>query len=297
MQPHLVHQLVHDECRARHISRILHKRDEQVKYEYLRNEYCHAAHSAHYTVYNKVLYCSCRDELCGYIAQPCEKALYPPLGVCSKHEYRTEHYPHDKQEYGKSQPTVGNKTVNATCLLLCILVPRFECLVQSTVYKTVFGSAYGSLGICTHLCLHSFCSIFRHSCPSCLLHAVAQLPSRLLVALKQFQSPIAHRELRWQVIGLVQFGRKWNQLLLYDVAVVDVYVPYCIVFAFEQLYYSVQQLVKSLAVPCYSRYHRNTHHGSQVLVVYLCAAGKQFIVHVERNDSAQVHVNEFSGEI
>ena len=169
--------------------------------------------------------------------------------------------------------------------------------MQSSVYKTVFGSAYGSLGIYTHLCLHSFCSIFRHSCPSRLLHAVTQLARRLLVALKQFQSPIAHRELWRQVFCLVQLGRKWNQLLFYDIAVVDVYVPYCIVLAFEQLYYRVQQLVKSLAVPCNGRYHGNTHHGSQVFVVYLCTAGKQLIVHVERNDSAQVHVNEFRGEV
>ena len=100
-----------------------------------------------------------------------------------------------------------------------------------------------------------------------------------------------------KVIGLVQFCRQWCQLLLDDISVVDVDVSYCLVVPLEKVDDSIKQFVESFAVLCHCGNHRDTHHRSQMLIVYLCTAGKQLVVHVERNNCAQVHVDKFCGEV
>ena len=297
MQAHLVHQAVHDERGACHVARILHKRDEKVQNENLRNEYRHASHTSDYSVHHKVLegpvgqYTRCQA------SHPSEQALYPLLWVCSKQEHRAEHRPHNKQEYWESQPTACHKAVNAACLLLRVLVAGLECLLQRTVDEAVLGTAYGSLHINANLCLHSLCVFLGNMLPAWQLHYLAQEIRNLLVALEQFQCPIAYRELLRQVVGLVQFGRQRGKFLLNDVTVVYMNVSYGLVVTLEQFYDGIQQFVQSHAVLCNGWNHGYTHHRTQVLIVELCAGSQQFVIHVQRYYCAQVHVNELGGEV
>ena len=80
-------------------------------------------------------------------------------------------------------------------------------------------------------------------------------------------------------------------------SVVDVDVSCGSVLTLEKLNHCIKQLVKSLVVTRNRRYHWNTKHAAKVLVIDLCAAGKQLVIHVKRNNRAQVHVNEFCCQV
>ena len=177
------------------------------------------------------------------------------------------------------------------------------------MYETIFRAAYGSLYIYslshrkmtlwshyhigTHLCLNLFGAASCHGLPFLHLQAIVELLHSLLVILQQLQCPVTHRELLRQILGLVHLGRYRCNLLLYDISVVDVDVSCGSVLPLEKLNHRVEQLVQSFVVACDSRNHWNTKHAAKVLVIDLCAAGKQLVIHVQRNYRAQVHVNEF----
>ena len=54
MQPHLVHQTVHDECRPRHVAGVFHKGNEGIENKNLRQEDYHRPHAANYAVHYHV---------------------------------------------------------------------------------------------------------------------------------------------------------------------------------------------------------------------------------------------------
>ena len=169
--------------------------------------------------------------------------------------------------------------------------------MQSTTDKTIFRTVNGCLYINTHLRVYLFCRVGCHVFPSWELKALLQLPGSLLVLSKQFQCPIAHRELLWQVFGTVHLGRQGSNLLLNYISVVNVYVAYSVVLSLEQLDNGVEQLVEPASALCHSRNHGNTHHGTKVLVVDCRATCQHFVVHVQRYNRAQVHVDELGGEV
>ena len=53
MEPHLVHELVHDKRRARHVARILHETDEEIEDEDLGKEHYHGSHTTQDTIHQQ----------------------------------------------------------------------------------------------------------------------------------------------------------------------------------------------------------------------------------------------------
>ena len=92
-------------------------------------------------------------------------------------------------------------------------------------------------------------------------------------------------------------NRQWCNLLLNDVAIVDVDVAYGIVLSLEQFNHRVEQLVQPLVVAGNGGYHWNTHHCTQVYIVNLCTLCQQLVIHIQRYNRAYVHIDEFSGEV
>ena len=91
VQPHLVHQAVHDERRPRHVARVLHERDEGVENQYLWQEDYHRPHAAYYSVDNHVLQHSVGHVVCNHVAQESHAGLYPVHRILSERERHLEH--------------------------------------------------------------------------------------------------------------------------------------------------------------------------------------------------------------
>ena len=238
-----------------------------------------------------------RNYCCRALAQPGEQLLNPLLWVGTQQEHRAEHRPHHEQENGESQPTVGNKAVNAACVPVAVLCSGLVSLLQRTVDEAIFRTVDGSLGIHAHLRLYVLGTLLGQRFPPFHLKAVVKVAQCLLVILKQLQRPVSHRELLRQVIGLVHRCRYWRNLLLNDGAVVYVYVAYCVVLALEKLNHRVKQLVEPFVIACHGGYHWNTHHSTQMYIVHLRTFCQQLVIHVQRHNRAYVHVNELCGEV
>ena len=74
------------------------------------------------------------------------------------------------------------------------------------------------------------------------------------------------------------------------------HVPCNTVFSLKDIYYGIQQFVKAYASLCHSRHHWRTHHSPKRLIIYMCAAGLQLIVHIKRNNHLLAQINKFCGK-
>ena len=113
VQPHTVHQLIHNESRTSHIARILHKRDEEIEDEDVGQEYGNAAHTTHNAIYDHIPQSPLGHNAPQPLAQPTKGTLNPLLWIAAEREGCPEHQPHKQNEERKTEPLVGHKAVYA----------------------------------------------------------------------------------------------------------------------------------------------------------------------------------------
>ena len=135
--------------------------------------------------------------------------------------------------------------------------------------------------------------------------------SRNFVVVREFAEhcvdfPVFFKELNRQIAGRevhvqlsLAFQSLLNQLdrLFYVLAEADMHVPHNFVAAFVDLNHRIEQLFDAASVLGDSGHHRHTNHPGQRLVVEHHFASLQFVVHVQGDDHAPVHIDEFCGQI
>ena len=98
VQTRKVHHLIHNKRRTRHITRVLHQRNEQIEYKDIGQKDRHRADTADDAIHNQILQCALAHHRSDHIAQPAEASLNPLLRICAKSEGTPEHHEHQEQE-------------------------------------------------------------------------------------------------------------------------------------------------------------------------------------------------------
>ena len=147
VQTHLMHDLIHDEGRTSHITRILHPRDEGIEYHDVRQEHNHTTHSGQNAVHQQVFQRSVAHVAADQVAQPTHSAVYPVHWVLSQSEGTEEREEHQGHEDGESQITVRHKGVNPFRQHPLVHGLLLETLFQRPLHKSVFGICDGTLRV------------------------------------------------------------------------------------------------------------------------------------------------------
>ena len=106
MQPHLVHQLIHDKRGTSHVARVLHQRDEEVEDKDLWQEHDDGAHTGDGAVDDHRAQRAVGHQRRQLLRQPVDAPLYPVHGVLSQRERRLEHHEKNQKEDGKTYETI-----------------------------------------------------------------------------------------------------------------------------------------------------------------------------------------------
>ena len=298
VQPHLVHQAVHDECRACHISRILHIRDDGVEDENLRKEDDYRPHAAQYAVDCQVLQRPvghCRGECRGQYA---DKLLYHHHGIFARSECDVEHHEDDEEEDGEADIPVCDDMVDEMRHLVSVFLRPYAVfrLLQRAVDEAVFRVHDGSLGVAFQFAFNDGGGFL--ACGGdvgCRRQRLCE--SRGCgVALKKFYGEVARRVAASHALFGAQFHAQGVDALLYVCAVVDVYVP-LLYFPLVDGDDGPEEVLHAA-----SRLEDGGHHGHgeqfpQTHMVDVVPAPLCLVEHVECAHHAQVHVDELCGEI
>ena len=207
MQPHLVHQLVHDKGGAGHIAAVLHKGDEEIQNQDVGQENEHRAHAGDDAVADEALQRSVAHDASHHVAQPAEQRLQPIHRVLPHGEGAEEGDEHHHEEDRIAQPTVRHHGVNLVRqvvqrTLLVALVAFGQC----TAHESVFGVGDGALDVLvrmglarmgfTHMLrvIHRMAVVFQVLVGNLVAHlrhaavrvALLHILFQLLVVLQQF---------------------------------------------------------------------------------------------------------------
>ena len=162
VQPHLVHQLVHDKGCPRHVAGVFHQRDEEIEYEYLGQEDDDGAHATDDAVDDQRAQRSLGHQGEQSVAQPGDSRLYPVHGVLPQGERGLEHDEQDEEEEREAQVLVGQQTVYLVRTLIGVgLVALQELsLLQRPVDETILCIHDGCLGVGLGLFKQSLRGVF-----------------------------------------------------------------------------------------------------------------------------------------
>ena len=112
MKADLVHQLVHDEGGACHITSVLHDGKEEIKDEDIGKEYQYASYTGDYAVDQHILEPTVPHEIRHEIPEFPDQPVYPVHRIFSKGESRLEYDIQDQKEYREGSPFVGDHRIN-----------------------------------------------------------------------------------------------------------------------------------------------------------------------------------------
>ena len=163
VQAYLVHELVHDEGGAGHVSGVLQQGNEQVENQDVGQEYQHAAHSSDDAVHYQVLQHALRHGGGPVHYQVLQHALRhggghegpeflhqpfnPGHRVFSQAEGGLEDDVQQEDEYREGGPAVGDHGVYLVGYgMFLSRVPRSVCLFEGALDEGVFGVYDGGLG-------------------------------------------------------------------------------------------------------------------------------------------------------
>ena len=126
MQPHFVHNLIHNKSCTRHVPGVFHERNKNIEKQNIRQEHDNPSYSSYYTIYNQIFQWTCRhkcfSQRCYLLNQP----LYPSFRVFSKYKSTFKHQIKKDKENRESPYFMCHNTVYDTrkhfriLILLCI---------------------------------------------------------------------------------------------------------------------------------------------------------------------------------
>ena len=139
MQPHLMHNLIHDKRGTCHVTGVFHKRYAEIKNKDVRQKDNHTTNTTNNAVYQQVFQWSVRHIGMYKIAE----GFYQPLNthhrVFAEHERPLEHKIHEQEENGESPHTVRYNGVYHTGSMFFIQMIIHKGFFQRTGYKTIFS--------------------------------------------------------------------------------------------------------------------------------------------------------------
>ena len=310
VQPYFMHKLVHNESGPCHISRILHKGDEQIQDQNIGQEDYDTARSSDDSVYNQVFQRSVAHHCGDSVTQCPHNGFQPCLRICPQCICGVKHQPHEQKEYRETEDFVSYNRIYNLAAFVLLFDPGYEGLLQRSRDKTVFLIGYGAFRILTQLFFYPFRSGIAHFCPFGIVFRLAENLIQLPVVFQKFYTPVSRREDFWKV-DVVAFYFVGNEcdFLLYcrRVFYMDVTDYFCnLIFglfisghtiAFIHCNNCVEQPVKTDFFLCHDRHHRNTYQLAQIRIIQFCTALFQLVIHIQGHDGFLVYIYQLGSKI
>ena len=300
MQADLVHQLVHDECGSGHIAGVLHQGDEEVEYQYVRQEHQHASHTGNHAVHYQVLHPSVRHYGRYECPEFADQPVDPLHRIVAQCERRLENEIEYRDKYRERHPLVRHYSIYLVrkCLFGRYVQVRLVRLGERALDECVLGVHDGRLGVRMQ---QVFDSVLFFS-PRCydfipvrkglydLLYILVvfqvldcQIPRGVLVP----QRMVLLKKKFYTVNALFEFGSMVD---------VDMSGEFRVALSIY-LDDSVEKLRNTRSVSAYSRAYRHTQKIAQLFDVQLVTFRLQLIVHIQRHHHSEVHIDNLGGEV
>ena len=288
-----MHQTVHDECRPRHISRILKQRNEEVEQQDVRQKNEHAAHSADDSIDNKVSQPPLAHKAFDHLPEFVHAPLNPIHRIGSERECALEHDEQQHEENRECQPLVRNHRVNLLrkCLLLVSLVVALPCFGERALDERILRLHNSRLGrysehilqplLLLEACRYDFVA-FREG-----FHNLGDVA----VVFEILNREVARRVLLTDFVVFLKNQLDAVDALLKFRSVVDVDVTRkfrCIMLIDSD--YRVEEFFDSLARAADCRHNRKSEQIAQLLDVQLISACLELVIHVQCDHHPKVHV-------
>ena len=108
MQPHFMHNLIHNESSTCHIARVFHQGNKEIEQQNIRQENNDTAHTSDNTIHQKVLQRSFGHVVAYQVAQFAYQPFNPLHRIVAQHKGAFEHQIKEKEENGITPYTVSN---------------------------------------------------------------------------------------------------------------------------------------------------------------------------------------------
>ena len=300
MQAYLVHELVHDECGAGHVSGVLQQGNEQIENQDVGQEYQHAAHSSDDAVDHHVLEHTLRHGGGHEGSEFLHKPLNPGHRVFAQAESGLEDDVKQQDEYRKGGPAVCDHRIDFVGNGMLLLdLGRSICLFQCSLHEGVFCVYDG--GLCAGAAEQSLDApvLLEAGCDDLVvvgqgLYGLFHIRVILQILDCQPAGGVMGADvliLPYQVPDAVDAG-----LQLLSVVDVDV-AGHSRVVVLVDVNDGVEQLVYALAAAAHRRDYGHTEQMSQGDGVELVSACLQLVVHIQGHYHAEVHVNDLGGQV
>ena len=138
VQADLVHEFVHNERYAGHITGVFHQGDEKEEDQNIRQKHNHAADAADDAVRQKIAESAIRHGLPEEIADQPDGCIYPPHRILSEREGGLEHHPEEEKEDGEAKQSVRQNFIDGNAEIPAVLFFLHIRLAECTRNESIF---------------------------------------------------------------------------------------------------------------------------------------------------------------
>ena len=305
MQPHAVHEIVHDEGGTRHIPAILHEGDEEVEDQDIGQEDDNRTHTTYNAVGKQRLQGALVKVRGGQLAKPPKEALNPIHRILPQSKGAPEGDKHEEQEDGITQPTVGDKGVDMVgedmqvTLLIAVITLR-----QGTMHEGILGIGDGGLDIMAVATQKVVGNLAAHSTHTTIGVAVGNITFQLTVALQQLDSQeTSGKGIREAMLDEVAAQAIYTALKFTTMVHMNMTECFLTILgsstlrALEDLYNFIEETVDTHTGTTRSRHHRDTKQGGKLVKVKAVTAALQLVIHIEGHHHGDIHIDKLRCEV
>ena len=298
VQADLVHQLIHDEGGARHVARVLHQRNEEKEDQYVRQKDDDAPHSADDPSYEQFAQGTLGHKAGHPIAEPLHARFHPFGRYASQRERGLESDPHQQQKNGQSPDPVRHHAVDSVGRDVLLLgISGAIGFLEGAGDKSVLGirdDCFGGFSVAVF-------ELFAEPGGRGVYFVGIGGPrgddlADILVVAQQSDRQIARRVTCHQILVFPYLGLQGPDALLYVGAVVDMDMTHDGLVVLEYVDDRLEQGVDPFFPVGDGRDNGYADHAAQIAVIQRISRAFQLVVHVQRDDHFQVHVDQLSGQ-
>ena len=300
MQTDLVHHLIHNEGGTGKIARVLHKRDKEVEYHNIRQEYNHATHTSDYAVANHIFQYTIGQPT---LEQPSDKRhtlLNPLLWIGPEAECAVEHQPHHKDKDRVGQHAMRNHSIYGIGYIAEFILTLGVCFAQGTHNEAILLVGHCGLDILvgTKVVFEVLSLLVTDALPHLVSLALA-LEHRLNIGitLEHLHRKVARCKALWKLVAMLLHILVERHHALLGNTLIDVDMAHTLITVLIYGNYRIEQLLDTLAAMPLDRYHRHAQHLTKRIVVERGVVALQFVIHTQCNNHTLTHIDKLGGEI
>ena len=293
-----MHHPVHDKGGPGHVSRILHKGNNEKEDQNVGQEHYYAPHSSDHPVDQKIVHHPIRQQSRESAPQPVDPRLDPAHGVLTKRKSGMKHAEQDQHKNQESEVLMGQHPVNFLCpRQRTVLRSLFIGLFEGTGNKCIPGIRNERLCILPEQAIQAVHFIRDNRSYVLKTRQLSEDMHAVIVTLQRPHCVIPEVLTRKLLLVLFQLLFDPADRLLQLLAVVDMCMPDHRFAVLIHLYNAVEQAVDPFAPPADGGHDRDPDQVPQLCNIQLVATRLQVVVHIQRDDHLHPHIDQLGGEV